>query len=601
MDLKDAAERARTANRNKRQEDIQKEEGNNGNDNPGCILFFVLFITGIVLGVRHVNAEPELLKSKWFFYFAFGIGSLIAAIILQSIVGAIFPVFKAAPSEKGADENKLSPEDEAKKEELLKALGAGKKKFSDKEWLFALALDAQYPITKEIFEKGIPSFNEKFSDIQCSGLDNKVWSIEFDGCHCQLMVNPAPMPDGFYSDTFPHSMFTDEEKDKFLKHKSFINFTFHSKKKNPKVRYLQAYAVISCFQNHLVGILNSTVAGLFSPQTVKVIKENKLGMLQPMCYTHINELKKHDGTAWYVSRGNFLFGFPDLAILGPAGNAAQTAILLNGIVNMATELKLEFSEGSIIDVPGAAKFKLANVYEYEDYIEMYGHKVLALVGEDQNIPEKQSASNIEVNSISNSDEEEAQNQKMIEWIEHPAEFNRPPSEIKVQRKIHCQWPGFDDDINIYFHEFKMEDGSEHLGISGPIQWAFRGSNLKDFSEDEQKWIFAGWFMTWLIDNGHMPGKAPEEDKNELALSLVEKFEGVTSAEIVSKLNCQDGHLFYVIQLNREETGNYVLFELSNISGGGFLEIEMDKWQDNELDPIYYCIGKSLFEGGVDPK
>ena len=597
MDLKDAAEKARTANRNQRKEDLQKEEGNNGNDTPGCLLFFILLITGIVLGARHVNAEPELYKARWFFYFAFSAGSFIGSIIICSIVGAIFPFLKVSSST-SEEESKRSPEDELKKEQLLKALGAGKVKSKDGEWLFALALDAPVTVNEEFFTKGISSYNDKFSEVECSGLGEMIWAVEFDGCHCHLTFMPAPMPQSFNTDSFPHCMFPKEERERFLNHKAFVNFTFSSKKKNPKVRYLQAFALISCFKDSLSGIQNSTIHGLSSPQVLNVVKENKLGPLQPACHSVIHELKKPDGFAWYVTRGHALFGIPDFATLAPSGNAGQMAVMLNGILNMVLETKLETSIGSVIEVSEQLKLKIGKLYEYEDYIKICEHKVVVLADANQEIPQSSSGNGETINHDEGTELLEAQNKKMIDWIAHPAEYCKPPAEIKILRHLKTKWPAFDDEIDVFFHSFDMGDGEEKLAISGPIEWAFRGTQLKEFSEEEQKWIFAGWFMMWLVENNHKPGCPPEASHDEAAIKLVEVM-SYDNAEVKSKINITDGVLVYAFKAQKDDKDIFLLFELSN-TNGGFLEIDAEPWSVNDLDPIYYALGKIYFEEDLNP-
>jgi hypothetical protein len=350
----------------------------------------------------------------------------------------------------------------------------------------------------------------------------------------------------------------------------------------------------------LSGILNSTAIGLSSPQILNVVKETKLGPLQPLCQTYLHELKRPDGFSWYVSRGNALFGIPDFATLAPTGKASEVAVMLNGILNLIVEKKLDTSIGSVIEVSESLKLKTSELYEYEDYIKLCDHDVFVLAEYNQELPKASSETKLGTINHDKGTPLEEVNKKMIEWISHPAEFCEAPTEIRVLRKINCQWPGFEDNIDLFFHEFKMESGKEYVGISGPIEWAFRGSNLKEFSEDEQQWIFAGWFMTWLIDSGHMEGKEPDSSNDELALSLVRNFEGVNSTEITSRLDCQGGHLFYAVKLIRDSGDKFVLFELSNITGG-FLELNTKSWEGNELDPLYYCIGKTLFKGGVDLK
>ena len=596
MDLKDAAEKARNANRNRQKEDIQKEEGNTGSDTPGCLLFFILLITGIVMSVKHVNSEPELLKAKWFFYIAFGIGSLIAATVLQSIAGALFPVFKMKPSEKTEEEKQLSPEEEAQKEQLLKALGAGKKK-SGNEWLFALALDESVQVNEEFFKKGISSYNDKFTEVECSGIGDMVWSVEFDGCHCHLTFMPGPMPQDFYAATLPHCMFQKAERERFLNHKAFVNFTFSSKKKNPKLWYLQAFALMSCFQDSLAGIQNSTIHALSSPHVLNIVKDSKLGPLQPYCHTALHELKKPDGFAWYVTRGHAIFGVPDFATIAPSGTAAQMSVMLNGILNMVLEEKLDTSYGEVIEVSEQVKLKISGLYEYEDYIKICDHDVVVLADAGQDIPQPSSKQQETVNHDAGT-ELEAQNKKMSDWLAHPAEFCRPPAEIKVIRHLKTKWPAFDDEIDLYFHSFDMGDKKERLAISGPIEWAFRGTKLEEFSEEEQKWIFAGWFMMWLVENNHKPGCPPEESHDKAAEQLV-KAMGHENAEIASKINITDGVLVYAFKIQINDEDKYLLFELSNI-GGGFLEIDAGPWSDNELDPIYYALGKIYFESDINP-
>jgi hypothetical protein len=573
LSLKEAEDKA-LESKNKQS---KKEHGETEQGGPSCLIFLVIWVASTWGSFHYVG------DLNWFKYLIIPVGCFIGSFLLVVILCTIFPFLNTSSKKTDTARKELPPEFEKQ----LNSMVVDKAKWGDEEWLFALALDDAVGLTEEFFKKGIKQFNRKFANVECSSLQESFWAVEFDGCLCQLHIMLAPMPEDFYAYSLNHCMFPQDQQKRFLNHKAFINLQFYSKSPNPKVRFLQAHALISCFQDSLSGILNSTTSSLFMPITTEIIKQNKLGELQPLCTTHIEELKKPDGSAWYVSRGNHLFGLPDFALLGPAGQAKETAEFMTALLNKLINNEETVTLGDIVTADEKNTFKTCPVHEYEEYIIFEKHAVLVLVTEEMAplpdpLPELPEGASAEDRVI----------QKMSKWIQHPAEFSELPTEIQILRQEKTSWPGFDDDIDLYFLSFKISDGVERLAISGPIEWTFRGTNLSEFSEEEQKWIFAGWFMTWLVQNKHMPGKNPDEENDVLATKLVSGL-GFGDILLHSKIDIQDGQIFYSTMGVKDDKQAFIIFQLNNFIDS-FQVLDPEPWIGNELDALYYAIGKSLF-------
>ena len=92
--------------------------------------------------------------------------------------------------------------------------------------------------------------------------------------------------------------------------------------------------------------------------------------------------------------------------------------------------------------------------------------------------------------------------EMSDWLSHPMEFNQPPVEIKEIHREFTEWPLADSKIEIVFHRYRMKDGYVGIGMTGPITWSFIGNKLQEeFSFDELKRIYAGWYVSFLAVNG----------------------------------------------------------------------------------------------------
>jgi hypothetical protein len=109
------------------------------------------------------------------------------------------------------------------------------------------------------------------------------------------------------------------------------------------------------------------------------------------------------------------------------------------------------------------------------------------------------------------------------WLASPLEFGQPPAETEVW--MHKALPWFDGNVHdCFLIRFKMADGYESVGFTGPVTWAFfqlpmseigrlrKGTRLRDLTD-----LFAGWYLGFLTVQ--QDAKAAVYDPTELAARI----------------------------------------------------------------------------------
>lgn len=110
-------------------------------------------------------------------------------------------------------------------------------------------------------------------------------------------------------------------------------------------------------------------------------------------------------------------------------------------------------------------------------------------------------------------------QKMIEWIEHPMEFNCKPDNIEIVDERKLLWlNNQQEDCCLVKFSFK-DDPQIYIGFTGPITWCFIGIDFTNCSFEELYLKYTGWYIAFttkdIIPNEELQASLQESEKKYL--------------------------------------------------------------------------------------
>lgn len=87
-------------------------------------------------------------------------------------------------------------------------------------------------------------------------------------------------------------------------------------------------------------------------------------------------------------------------------------------------------------------------------------------------------------------------EKMAEWLAHPAEFGVPPKSVKFKRTYKADLITYGQ-VDIHLVEYTMPDGTTGRGfVNGGLTWSFIGPAINAIKDDDLFVAYCGW--AWLF-------------------------------------------------------------------------------------------------------
>jgi hypothetical protein len=121
--------------------------------------------------------------------------------------------------------------------------------------------------------------------------------------------------------------------------------------------------------------------------------------------------------------------------------------------------------------------------------------------------------------------------KMAEWLAHPAEFGVAPKSVRFKRTYKADLITYGR-VEIHLVEYAMPDGTTGRGfVNGGLTWSFLGPEVSVIKDDDLFVAYCGW--AWLfppLQQGTVATTFASTGEEEKYLSLKRK-EGLTDIEV----------------------------------------------------------------------
>jgi hypothetical protein len=166
--------------------------------------------------------------------------------------------------------------------------------------------------------------------------------------------------------------------------------------------------------------------------------------------------------------------------------------------------------------------------------------------------------------------------KMLDWIEHPMEFNKKPDSIEIFDERDLSWPTKQPE-RCALVKFRVDD-DEYIGFTGPITWCFIGIDFSKMSIDSLYETYCGWHIEFATIN------SKDYDDSQV---------GKTEIEVINKLIIDNYTNIQTLQNTLIGGNNYYEFEAekngkkTKVVG---TEKELIEYPIEHILPFYEYIG-----------
>ena len=138
--------------------------------------------------------------------------------------------------------------------------------------------------------------------------------------------------------------------------------------------------------------------------------------------------------------------------------------------------------------------------------------------------------------------------QMVDWIEHPLEFNKKPDEIEIVDERNIFWLSQEVE-KCYLLRYKVNN-EEYIGFTGPITWTFLEIDFNKLSIDDLYLRYVGWYTVFATVNSENYDKSLEGSNQE---KLVKKLTKQECSDItILEVSCLGGRNYYELSCTKNE-------------------------------------------------
>lgn len=180
--------------------------------------------------------------------------------------------------------------------------------------------------------------------------------------------------------------------------------------------------------------------------------------------------------------------------------------------------------------------------------------------------------------------------EMAKWLSHSKEFGKKPVEQQIVYERAVSWPWQKDPVKIFLIKYKMRNGVEGIGFTGPITWSFVG--IKDWQAlTPEDWVccYAGWYIQFFFTHSK---DFLQKDNIERANQFVTKLikQGMlypNSYKVCDVLELGGNFTYYAIETIKDGKLVYLVGTENNYI---FYNKDLPQMQ---FPPLFYFLGRTF--------
>lgn len=180
--------------------------------------------------------------------------------------------------------------------------------------------------------------------------------------------------------------------------------------------------------------------------------------------------------------------------------------------------------------------------------------------------------------------------EMADWLSHSQEFGEKPVKQQIIYERDISWPCEGYPIRIYLIKYRMKNGFEGIGFTGPITWSFTGlDDWQALTPEDVVYCYTGWYIQFFFIGYQGASKIDNNKQAEqVVFDLMEK--GIISSSyyrVCDVFPLGDDLTYYVIEVVRNGNPVYLVGTKDNY-------IFYNKtFAPMKLPPLFYFLGKTF--------
>jgi hypothetical protein len=178
--------------------------------------------------------------------------------------------------------------------------------------------------------------------------------------------------------------------------------------------------------------------------------------------------------------------------------------------------------------------------------------------------------------------------QIANWLFH--KLGEKPVKQRLIDETEVSWPFEEQPVKIFLIHYRMRNGLEGIGITGPITWSFLG--LDDWTQlTPEDWVYCyvGWFIQFFFINSQTYLQINNKEKAESFVSDLIK-QGIIEAQfyrICDVLQLGEDLTYYAIEAICQGEQVYLVGTQEN-----YIFYNKD-FPPMQLPPLLYFLGKTF--------
>lgn len=181
-------------------------------------------------------------------------------------------------------------------------------------------------------------------------------------------------------------------------------------------------------------------------------------------------------------------------------------------------------------------------------------------------------------------------QQMAEWLSHSQEFGEKPVKQQVIYERDISWPCEGYPIKIFLVKYRMKNGFEGIGITGPKTWSFVAvDDWKALTPEDLIYCYVGWYIQFFfIDYKETYGQVNNQKAEAFVAHLVHR--GMIESnfyKICDIFQLGEDLTYYAIEVIKNGEPAYLVGTKNN-----YIFYKKD-FPPMQLPPLFYFLGKTF--------
>lgn len=181
-------------------------------------------------------------------------------------------------------------------------------------------------------------------------------------------------------------------------------------------------------------------------------------------------------------------------------------------------------------------------------------------------------------------------QQMAEWLSHSQEFGEKPVKQQIIYERDISWPCEGYPIKIFLVKYRMKNGFEGIGITGPTTWSFAAvDDWKALTPEDLIYCYVGWYIQFFFIDYQ---KAYGQENNQKAETFVSNLihRGIIEPnfyKICDTFQLEEDLTYYAVEVIKNGEAVYLVGTKNNY-------IFYKKYfPPMQLPPLFYFLGKTF--------